>query len=945
VESRVSFKMPGSDQHIGPYVLSTTQRTLTIDDRAVHVGDRAFDILCVLAERPGEVIPKRQLLERIWPQTIVDEGSLRVQINLLRKALDPTTQVQILNVVGRGYVLSVVGRSVIPELNEAPRPHNLPARRTRLIGRDALVADLVSEARGSRLLTLVGPGGVGKTSVALAVADDIAGQFDQIIFVDFSSVDEPIKALLSVTMALNLPADAGDAPAAILAQLSRGSSLLLLDNCEHVVEEVARLADVLLSSGARVRILATSREPLNIASERIRRVEPLETPPVGALATISDALLFPAVQLFVERAADTSDFVFVDDDTSAVAEICRSLDGLPLAIELAAGWVRALPPRTLARQLAQQPLLALQGRRTAQARHRTIEAMLDWSYDSLSPRQQLLFASLSAFRGGFSIEQALALASSPLREATLDLADLVSKSLVDVSREGGEARYRLLLLPRAYAEARLRESERQGDIRWRHAQIVLEASRTIGSQWWDEPRQEWLPRAARLVDDLRAAVDWALDEPRVATLAGELAHEAAAIWFRLSPQLEGPSYIEAALEKLSRTPEPPLGLVVKLKIEHAVLQAYTRALSEKTLAALAELDHDVRATNDSVILRLHAWASWFACISFGDYTAALRFTHTFERLGTADEGDAITALHMVSSCCFFLGDLAHAQEGFERLVRRLEGGARRFRGTPFQFDPLASVYRHLGLLRWLRGDPQGALDAADQAVTIAENALHSMTAGPCLMVLAAVGLLCGDYDRAEAALDRHQALPVVGGLHRDIVDGLWGALIGPVDPQAAVPYLGRCLEGEGLIYFCFGSFSPLLGRMCEYFGDAGDPERGLRYLEKVLEQQLGSQPSEFTLPELRRAKAALLQMQALPGWREQTDTLLAEGLEQAHAQGSVAWELRIRTDQARLWASDGLRDKATEALQEVISRHPAAPITADRGAAEHLFSEIRSNGP
>jgi hypothetical protein len=220
-----------------------------------------------------------------------------------------------------------------------------------------------------------------------------------------------------------------------------------------------------------------------------------------------------------------------------------------------------------------------------------------------------------------------------------------------------------------------------------------------------------------------------------------------------------------------------------------------------------------------------------------------------------------------------------------------------------------------------------------------------MTAGPFLLVLAAVGLLCGDYDRAEAALDRHQALPVVGGLHRDIVEGLWGALIGQVYPQAAVPYLGRCLEGEGLIHFCFGNFSPLLGRMCEYLGDAGDPERGLRYLEEILEQQLGSQPSEFTLPELRRAKAALLQMQALPGWRDQTDTLLAEGLEQARVQGSVAWELRIRTDQARLWASDGLRDKATEALQEVISRHPAAPITADRGAAERLFSEIRSNGP
>jgi len=932
--------MPDSDHHIGPYVLSTIRRTLTIDDRPVHVGDRAFDILCVLAERPGEVIPKRQLLERVWPHTIIEEGSLRVQINLLRKALDPATQVQVLNVAGRGYVLSVVGRSAIPELNEAPWPHNLPARRTRLIGRDALVAELASEARGSRLLTLVGPGGVGKTSVALAVAEDLAGQFDQISFVDFSSVDEPSKALLSVSTALHLPADAGDALTAILAQLSRGSGFLLLDNCEHVVEDVARLSDALLNSGARVRILTTSREPLNVASERIRRVEPLATPPVG-VATASDSLLFPAVQLFVERAAHTSDYVFVDDDASAVAEICRSLDGLPLAIELAAGWVRAFPPRTLARQLAQQPLLGLQGRRTAQARHRTIEAMLDWSYDSLNPSQQHLFVSLSVFRGGFSIEQALALASSPPGGATLDLADLVLKSLVDVNCDGGEARYRLLLLPRAYAEARLRESERQDDIRRRHALIVLEASRATSAQWWDEPRREWLGRAARLVDDLRAAVDWALDEPGDATLAGDLAHEAAAVWFRLSLPFEGPSYIEAALEKLSQSSEPPLGLVLKLKIEQAVLRTYTRAHSEETLAALAELDQDVRATNDPDILRLHTWASWFACVSSGHYTTALSFAQAFERLGTEDEGNAIAALHMVSSCCCFLGDLDRAQEGFERVVCRLEEGARRFRGTPFQFDQLASPYRYLSMLRWLRGDSQGALDAAEQAVKIAENALHSMTVGPFLLSsLAVVGLLCGDYDRAEAALDRHRALPVVGDLHPDIVEALWGTLIGQTDPQAAVPRLERCLEGEGLISFCFGNFSPLLGRMCEYVGHAGEPERGLHYLEEVL-GQLGSQPSEFTLPELRRAKAALLQMRARPGWRDQTDTLLAEGLEQARMQGSVAWELRICTDQARLWAADGLRDKATEALQEVLSRHQAAPVTADLSAAERLFSEIQ----
>ena len=922
--------MVDEDIQIGPYVLCPSRRTLTLDGKLVHLGDRAFDLLCIMAERPGEVISKRELLERVWPGTFVEEGSLRFHVAALRKVLDPVTQVQILNVAGRGYALSVVGSPAIPELREPRRAHNLPARRSRLIGRDDTVAELVAEVRVSPVVTLVGPGGVGKTSVALAVAEDLLEQFDRICLVDFGPVDQPDKALLSIVVALQISAETDDVLPIIVADLSYGSTLLVLDNCEHVVGEVARLADVLLNTSARVRILATSREPLNIAFERVRRIDPLKTPSAKRSLTAAEALQWPAVQLFAERASYANAYVLADEDAAAVAETCHRLDGLPLAIEMAAGWIRFFPPKTLASQLVQRPLLSLQGRRTAQSRHRTLEAMLDWSYETLNPRQQRLLACLSVFRGAFSMEQAQGVALSSPSEALLDLAELVEKSLVEAHSELGQARYRMLMVPRTYAETKLRETGHEHEVRRRHALSVLKALQTSSREWSEAHRPEWLELAGRLVDDSRAALDWALGDSGDAVLAGELAHEAAAIGFRLALPFEGPDYLDAALERLSRTPYAPPSLALRLKLERMAVEIYAHGAPEVDQAELNALDRHVQDSDDQNIYAIYAWTRWLLSAFSGQFTTGLEFA---ERM-SAINSDA--ALYMRSVCHSGLGNLAESQEGFEQVLRRL-GDARRFRGVPIQHDQLSSTNRHLSRVRWLRGDPKGAMDAAREAVRVAEAAHHSTSLSAGLMdALIMVSLLNGDYDLAEAAIDRYRAMPVTGEFHRDVVEGLRGALIGQIDPRAAAPLVRTCFEGDGLREIV--PLAPALGDMVECLGRAGDPDLGLFYLDEIFKRR-PPEPADVNVPDLLRAKAALLRMQGQKGWREQADALLDEALAQSMAQGSLAWELRIRTDQARLWAANDRSEEAIAALQDVLSRYPATD-TRDRVAAERLLADI-----
>src|SRR5882672_3711397 len=386
------FRGPVSKDVIcfGPFRLSPAERLLEKNGVRIRLGSRAFDILIALVERPAEVVSKKELIARVWPDLVVDEGSLRFHVSALRKALGQgrSGTRYVSNVSGRGYcfVAPISRAASLPALlsnSLAHSPVGLPLSPTRLVGRDETVQLISEELTARRFLTIVGPGGIGKTTVAIAVSRSMLAAFDGAVhYVDFGPLGTPSLVPNMIASTVGLPGNFDDPLAALPAFLRDRRILLVLDSCEHLIEMIAPLAERIFREAPEVHILATSREPLQVESEQVHRLDPLAFPPDNEPLTAACALTFPAVQLFVElAAANGSGFELNDADAPIVGKVCRRLDGIALAVELAAGRVGAYGIKGIASLLDSPCSLLWQGRRTASPRHRTLGAMLDWSYN------------------------------------------------------------------------------------------------------------------------------------------------------------------------------------------------------------------------------------------------------------------------------------------------------------------------------------------------------------------------------------------------------------------------------------------------------------------------------------------------------------------------------------------------------------------------------------
>ena len=455
----------------GSFRLLPRERLLLEGDKAVRLGSRALEILIALVERPGELLSKRELMKIVWPDTVVVEANLTVHVTALRRVLrdGQAGNRYIVNIPGRGYrfvapvsVADTPGSLAPPRV--IARPHNLPTRLTPLIGRAEEAGALVRGLSAHRLLTIVGPAGTGKTAVALNAAEQCLPAYqDGVWRIDLGPITDPRLVPMAVAAALTVGARVDNNPLpCLIAALKDKEMLLVLDNCEHVIEAAATLAAEVLRGSRSVQILATSREPLRVEGEHVHRLATLESPGVSDRLDAAAALGFPAVELFVRCAvAAMSDFVLIDEDAPAVGEICRKLDGIPLAIEFAAAQVHTFGVRGLAARLDDRLRLLTGGRRAAQPRHRTMSAALDWSYQLLSQGEQRVFRRLAVAAGSFTLESARSLAAAADCSAA-DIADsvarLVMKSLVMVDSSDGDARFRLLETTRAYALQKLWEA-------------------------------------------------------------------------------------------------------------------------------------------------------------------------------------------------------------------------------------------------------------------------------------------------------------------------------------------------------------------------------------------------------------------------------------------------------------------------------------------------------
>lgn len=462
----------------GPFWLSSEQGSLMRDGQRVALGQRAFEILLLLLEHGGEVVSTADIVARVWPRTIVDENNLRVHIASLRKVLsDRTTEAPyILNVPGRGYRFAAIVERRQRKSDKTEFPADLPVPLTTLIGREPFIRRVLDALARARLITIVGPGGVGKTSVALAIAHELIGQFeDGRHFVDLSALTNPDSIPEAIAAAMSI----SDAPAmplpAVLSSLRSRNCAIVLDNCEHVITRAAEVAEAILKAAPNVHIIATSREALRAEGEYIYQLAALDVPPpvVDDEMTSEEVVIFSAVQLFCERvAAVVEGFRVTDTDALLVAEVCRKLEGNPLAIELAAAQVATFGVAGLLDALTDGLAILANGRRTYPARHTTMRATLDWSFELLSDTEKLVFGRLGVFTGEFTRESALLVV--PDKGLTVPmvvraLTGLIAKSLVAVARREGRTTFRLHDLTRAYALERIHDDPFACEVFRRHA--------------------------------------------------------------------------------------------------------------------------------------------------------------------------------------------------------------------------------------------------------------------------------------------------------------------------------------------------------------------------------------------------------------------------------------------------------------------------------------------
>ena len=895
----------------GPFSLFAAERLLKKADEPIPLGDRALDILIALVERAGEVVTHKELISTVWPDVTVEDANLRAQIAALRKALgdgrDGARYVS--NVAGRGYCFvapitrSTAARTVsVTGIATTERVQKLPPRLTRMVGRDDTVRSLAEQLQVWRFVSIVGPGGVGKTTVAISVAHTLFDGFhDAVFFIDLAALTDPQLVPTAVASALGLMVQTQDPLVGLLAFIGDKKILLVLDSCEHVIGVAAALAERVVSEAPQAHILATSREALRAEGEHVHLLYSLDCPPEDAGLTAMEALRYPAAQLFMERAAASGYGAALSDiDAPIVARICRRLDGIALAIELAASRVGSHGVRGTAELLDNHFSLLWHGRRTALPRHETLNAMLDWSYSLLSEREKVVLCRLSVFVGDFTLEAAGSVAS----ETEVDEADvidavvsLVAKSLISTTVINESTYYRLLDTTRAYAATKLAERGEADRIARRHAIFYsrfLEHDEIIQSLFGEHDLSGYAPH----IGNVRAALGWALSDRGDVAVGIELATWAAPLFIGLSLLEECRGWCEralAALDDASRGTRQEMILQEALALSSMFTRGHSdqvRAAIERGLA-LAEAFQD-RARQ----LRLLAGLNLFLT-RLGDIRGALAVAEQAGVIAQAAKHPAGTvwAEWLVGSAHHFLGDQAAAQLHCERgLALAVELGA--FNANFFGFDPRIRALVILARTLWLRGFSDQALRIVQKAIDEAASRDHPFPICISLVYASTLLLWTGDLPGASDLIEqlivhagRYSLAP-----YRAAGIALKGELaIARDEPEAGLDLLRSALET--LRAQQYNLLIPgFIGALAEGLRKTGQFEEALFTINGAIARATNS-GVELDLSELLRIKSQIL---AAQHDRESAMNCLTEALAVARAQSALAWELRSTMALARL---------------------------------------------
>jgi predicted ATPase/DNA-binding winged helix-turn-helix (wHTH) protein len=926
--------------NFGPFRMVPSQQALFEGERRLKLGGRAFDILRVLVQRGGALVTKDQLIAEAWPNLSVEESTLRVHVAALRKVLGDGRDGAryVVNVNGRGYRFVAplqhdqavdapsLSQSSVGQVGQPDqRPGLLPGPRTQMVGREELIRELAALMPERRFLTIVGPGGIGKTTVALALARALAGSYqDGVWFVDLASLADPHRVASAVASVLELQTLSPDPASDLAAFLRDKAVLLVLDNCEHLIDVVAGLAETLVGATPGVHILSTSREPLRAAGEWVHRLQPLALPPAGSGPSAADALSFAAVRLFVERASAILDtYALSDADAPVVAEICRRLDGNPLAIEIAAARVDFFGISGLARRLGERLPLLEPGRRTALPRHQTLGATLDWSYGLLPTSEQMILRRLAAFRGYFTLDAAVAIAGGDSVEG---IANLAAKSLVAVELSGATVRYRLLDITRAYAGEKLAASDEVGEIARCHADHCCAIMEAAEQDWETLSQQVWLALYGGWMADVRAALDWAFGPDGDHVIAIRLAAVSAPLWFAASLVHEFCERAERALALPAAASDDVSEFAMKLHVSlGAAIFNVNGPLPRVAEASKRALEIAVRLNAPAYQLRA-LWRLAGERYVNGDYGVALEFSEQFGRVaeGAGDRAAGLVHDRMMALALHLAGRQGEARTYADRALTHPATMIRTAHKALQEYDSRVASRSHLARILWVQGYPDQAASVAAEGVAIAETLGYPPPL--CyILVYAACPIAFWTGDVASA---KRYVAPLLGQSHESF--GYWQSW-------------RRCYENAVLL-----GDDPDTSRRVTAIWEAA---RGPMYLDLLatLHEQLVTPATlrraetgqaEWAAAEILRAEAVTLLRRAGPDGTDRAEALLQRSLDIAREQQARSWGLRTAISLGRMRQAEGRSDAARQVLEPVLAEFTEGFTTADLRAAQALLSEL-----
>jgi predicted ATPase/DNA-binding winged helix-turn-helix (wHTH) protein len=937
----------------GPFNLLVKERLLTKEGVPIELGARALDLLIVLTSSPNEIVSKKDLMARVWPDVIVEEGSLRFHMNGLRKALgDGRDDARYITTLpGRGYCFVAPISPPDASRDDTPGvggsfPHaNLPGRLSRVVGRDEDVLKLSAQLNASRLVTIIGSGGVGKTTVAIAVGHHLADAFSgALLFVDLGTLSDPGLVTVGIASMLGLSVQSNDATPNLIAYLRNKRILLILDTCEHLVEAVASLAASIIDAAPRVHILATSREALRVEGEHIYRLDALACPPDEPGLTAATVRTFPATQLFMERAAASGARLDVSDaEAPIVASICRKLDGVALAIELAARRVESYGLQQTAVLLDQRLTLLWLGSRTAPPRQKTLQATLDWSFGLLTELERVVLRRLAVFVGQFTLDAALEVVTCAAldRSAVLGAMDnLVAKSIVAARPMGAMMRYRLLDTTRAYALETGIDAADAADLSIRHA--------TYFRRWLEQNGKEWstsssgIERASHFaaMNNIRAALEWCFGPGGNTEVGVNLAAAAVQVFLAMSLLPECHRWSQRAILVLDKTAAGSLDemhLQAALGFSSSQMYGESKTVSDalNRSRAIAEERGDI--AHQAGILNVEHYSH----ARRGDLRSSLQCARRCRAIAETSDDLTVKALAhaMLGRALQVTGDLAGSRAELDALMRMLSQS--HLGPILLSYDPHYHSYIALARTLWLLGYPTQALELAHQGVEASETMGHPAALALVLAGAASIFLLAGDLDNAEhhsdLSLSHAEAnalgpLVVIGqGRKAELAILRGNAKAGVKDLQATLERLHRIRHEVLTTEFNIA--------LAQGLAAIGQSDEGKALIDESI-RQIDVSGEMFYMPELLRIKGGLLLSMPEPDVRE-VEICFNESLELSRRQGARGWELRTARDLAKLLSDHGKSENGRTLLQSVHAGFSEGFETADLKTAEDLLATLK----